>query len=274
MAHRLLVHITVVAAVVASVLVEPAQPAGSTAGEAFAVEQTAKPNIVVILTDDMVTRELAAMPLTRQLIAQRGVTFANSFAPMPLCCPSRVSMLTGQYAHNHGVLGNGPTDCCHPEGGFAGFTTDGNTLATWLHGAGYQTVWIGKYLNGYGAPESPARKPPGWDGWHGTVGGSYRKFQAFEQGKLVDYRDTHQTTWTSRGGVDVIKKRIPRAAPLFLFMSYLAPHNGGPVDTDDPTELGIGTPSPAPADRNDSRGVALPMSRPSTRTTYAISPSG
>jgi hypothetical protein len=84
----------------------------------------------VILTDDMVTRELRAMPRTRKLIAGQGVTFARSFAPFPLCCPSRVSMLTGQYAHNHGVLGNGPTDKFHPEGGFAGFKTDENTLAS------------------------------------------------------------------------------------------------------------------------------------------------
>jgi arylsulfatase A-like enzyme len=261
MSRRLLVLITVVAAAVAAVSVQPAGPPGSAAVEAFTAGQTPRPNIVVILTDDMSTRELGAMPRTRQLIGQRGVTFARSFAPFPLCCPSRVSMLTGQYAHNHGVLGNGATDGFHPEGGFAGFTTDGNTLATWLNRTGYQTVWIGKYLNGYGEPGSPARKPPGWDGWHGTVGGSYRTFEVFEQGELVEYRGTHRTTWTNRAAVDVIHSRIPQAAPLFLFVSHFAPHNGRPVDPDDPpTELGFGSPSPAPTDRNDFHGVELPRS--------------
>ena len=260
MARRLLILIIVVAAAVASAPLQIARPASPSAAEALRAGQAPRPNIVVILTDDMTPRELVAMPRTRQLIGQRGVTFAQSFAPFPLCCPSRVSMLTGQYAHNHGVLGNGPTDRHHPEGGFAGFKTDGNTLATWLNRADYQTVWIGKYLNGYGEAGSPARKPPGWDGWRGTLGGSYRAFEVYEQGRRVDYRDTYRTTWTNRAAVDAIQRRVPRKAPLFLFVSHLAPHNGGPVDPDDPKRLRIGTPSPAPADRNDFRGVALPKS--------------
>lgn len=259
-ARRLLSLIIVVAAAVASAPLQIARPASTSAVDALRAGQSSRPNIVVILTDDMTPGELVAMPRTRQLIGQRGVTFAQSFAPFPLCCPSRVTMLTGQYAHNHGVLGNGPTDKYHPEGGFAGFKTDGNTLATWLDRADYQTVWIGKYLNGYGEAGSPARKPPGWDGWRGTLGGSYRTFAVFERGMRVEYRDTYRTTWTNRAAVDAIQMRVPRTAPLFLFVSHLAPHNGGPVDPDDPTQLGIGTPSPAPADRNEFRGVALPKS--------------
>ncbi len=65
-----------------------------------------RPNIVVIMTDDMREDELAFMPNVQRLIEDRGVRFVNSFSPYPLCCPARASFLTGQYTHNHGVWSN------------------------------------------------------------------------------------------------------------------------------------------------------------------------
>ena len=114
----------------------------------------------MIAVDDMSARDLRAMPIVRHLFGDRGVQFVNSFSPFPLCCPARVSMLTGQYAHNHGVLGN--DDPAFPEGGYGGFTSDDNTVATWLDHAGYQTAFVGKYLNHYGEHGNAARVPPGW----------------------------------------------------------------------------------------------------------------
>ena len=77
-------------------------------------------------------------------IGAAGVTFEHAFASVPECCPSRASLLTGQYAHNHGVTSNEP-----PEGGFNAFA-DESTLPVWLEDAGYRTGYVGKYLNGYG----------------------------------------------------------------------------------------------------------------------------
>src|SRR5437899_2416644 len=106
-------------------------------------ETQAKPNIVLILTDDQRWNTLWAMPNVRRLLQNQGVTFTNGFVVNSLCCPSRASILTGKYSHSTHVYGNAP-----PNGGFPSFD-DRSTVATWLHDAGYTTGLIGKYLNGY-----------------------------------------------------------------------------------------------------------------------------
>ena len=137
------------------------------------------PSFVVIQTDDQTLDELyaaftpfpgaaaiRAMPNTLELIAGKGETFNRYYVSYPLCCPSRVSLLTGRYAHNTGVKGN-----VQPNGGYYGFSfraADSHNLATWLQGAGYRTIHIGKFLNGYGdEPYSSGQEvPPGWSSWH------------------------------------------------------------------------------------------------------------
>ena len=69
----------------------------------------ARPNLVVLMTDDMRDDDLRFMPATRRLVGDAGVRFVNSFSPYPLCCPARASVLTGRYAHNPGVLDVTPT---------------------------------------------------------------------------------------------------------------------------------------------------------------------
>src|ERR671911_1326090 len=64
-----------------------------------------RPNLVVVMTDDQTVSELADMPHTRRLIGAKGVRFDRSYVSFPVCCPSRATYLTGQYAHNHGVMG-------------------------------------------------------------------------------------------------------------------------------------------------------------------------
>ncbi len=137
------------------------------------------PSFVVIQTDDQTLDQLyatfrqeptlQAMPNTLQLIGRRGMTFNRYYVSYPLCCPSRVSMLTGRYAHNHNVRGNVP-----PNAGYTGFSFRGamtHNLATWLQGAGYRTVHIGKFLNGYGDEPYDDGKtvPPGWNAWHTVI---------------------------------------------------------------------------------------------------------
>ena len=129
-------------------------PAGSVAAS--------RPNIIVVMTDDQTAEELAAMPSTNELIAGNGLTFKRAFVSYPVCCPSRATYLTGQYAHNHGVMGLYP-----PTGGY-GRIDKANTLPVWIRRAGYYTSHVGKFLNGYG-DQQPADVPPGWDDWHATV---------------------------------------------------------------------------------------------------------
>jgi len=123
---------------------------------------TSRPNLVLVLTDDQTLESLRVMPETQRLIGDEGTTFSNAFVSYPLCCPSRATLLTGQYAHNHGVRGNNP-----PHGG-AGALDARETLPVWLQRAGYYTAHVGKYLNGYGQVV-PATVPPGWSRWLALV---------------------------------------------------------------------------------------------------------
>jgi N-acetylglucosamine-6-sulfatase len=217
-----------------------------------------RPNIVLILVDDMAERDLTSMPTVQALLGDEGTTFANSFTPFSLCCPDRTSILTGQYAHNHGVLGNGTHKW--PLGGFKGFDTDDNTLATWLDRAGYQTAFVGKYLNRYGTADAPARVPPGWDDWHATKGVNYHVARMYDNGVASVHRGVYVTDYVTDVSDRIIARWMPRSGPLFLWTSYIAPHDGRPHDPDDCTRFngrGLATPSPAPQDRDTFAGVPL-----------------
>jgi N-acetylglucosamine-6-sulfatase len=74
-----------------------AGPAGGmpSAG-ARATPAAAKPNIVLILTDDQRWDELGAMPTVGTQIIDKGTRFTNGFVVDPLCCPSRTTILTGR----------------------------------------------------------------------------------------------------------------------------------------------------------------------------------
>lgn len=141
-----------------------------------------RPSFVVIQTDDQTldslyetfrpfpgAGEIRAMPNTLDLLGKRGMTFNRYYVPYPLCCPSRVSLLTGRYSHNNNVRGNNP-----PREGYLGFAARAasrHNIATWLQDAGYRTVHVGKVMNGYGEPpyDDGTSVPPGWDAWYGTV---------------------------------------------------------------------------------------------------------
>jgi N-acetylglucosamine-6-sulfatase len=97
-----------------------------------------RPNVLVFMTDDQTVESMRVMPNVKTLIADQGVTFDNSFVSYSLCCPSRSTFLTGQYAHNHGVWGNAA-----PNGGYYKLDST-NTLPVWLQRTGYQTILLGK----------------------------------------------------------------------------------------------------------------------------------
>jgi arylsulfatase A-like enzyme len=216
----------------------------------------ARPNIVVIETDDQTLESMKVMERTQRLLGAEGVTFDKSVVSFSLCCPSRATFLTGQYAHNHGVLGNGP-----PLGGYYKLDST-NTLAVWLQRSGYTTILVGKYLNRYGT-QDPREVPPGWSEWHASVDPStyqYLDYTLNENGRLTNCRPLgapcYQTDVYAAKAQEIIRRRAAEPQPFFMWVTLLAPHAGGPPDPDDPDWPP--TPSPAPRHRNYFGGTELP----------------
>ena len=242
------------AIVLGALLLAGAHGDGDPAAAARPKKQT-KPNIVVVMTDDQTVESLAVMKHVQALLVKRGTTFVNNFATYSLCCPSRATFLTGQYAHNHTVMGNAP-----PEGGYDKLEpSHANTLPAWLQAAGYRTVHIGKYLNGYTADDPP---PPGWTEWHGSVDPSTYSFYGYtlnENGRLVGYGDApfeYQADVYTAKAVDAVTRLAPKKQPFFLSVAYLAPHSGAPRETDDPPNQS--TPVPAPRHKDAFEATPLP----------------
>ena len=163
---------------------------GALAGTAEARPATAdrdgRPNILVVMTDDQASTDVAKMPNVRRLLSRKGTTFANAIDSFPLCCPARATFITGQYAHNHGVGGN-----FYPYGWY-GMKRRGNTLPRWLQKAGYRTALIGKWLNGYGARDAHGEVPTGFDIWRGLLDVSaydYYNFVMNRNGRLKTWGD-------------------------------------------------------------------------------------
>ena len=202
----------------------------------------AKPNLLVLMTDDLEVDDLKALPSVQRL-AQQGTTFSNSFVGYSLCCPSRATYLSGQYNHNNGVLSNAA-----PDGGFARLDHT-NTLPVWLQAAGYHTTHIGKYLNGYENAATRTTVPPGYSDWQGLAIGTYRMydFSINDNGTLVPYGTApadYQTDVLANRAVEAIRERAPSSQPFYLKFSPLAPHGSGAVAGHN----GMG-PDPAPRHR-------------------------
>jgi arylsulfatase A-like enzyme len=159
---------------------------GSAAARPATAAKDGRPNILVVMTDDQSVADLAKMPNVRRLLAAQGTTFANAVDSFPLCCPSRATFITGQYAHNHGVVGN-----FYPYGWY-GMKNRANILPAWLQRAGYRTALVGKWLNGYGARDAHGEVPRGFDIWRGLLDVSaydYYNFVMNRDGKLKSWGD-------------------------------------------------------------------------------------
>lgn len=189
-----------------------------------------KPNIVFILVDDLDSSLIDPryMPNLKRLLTDQGTTFANYFVDVSLCCPSRSSILRGQYIHNTGVVSN-----VTPGGGFQKFHAaglEGSTIATWLQAAGYRTALFGKYLNGYPDTVDQTYIPPGWDDWASPAAGNpYNEFgyTLNENGDLVDYGDAegdYLTDVLSRKTTGFLDEMAATKQPFFIYLATYAPH--------------------------------------------------
>lgn len=247
-------------------------------------------NIVFLLSDDQDARSLASMPNVQKLLVGQGKTFENATFAQPLCCPSRATMLTGRYPHNTGIYDNQGEDGGHDA--FVGRGLEGSTYATWLDGAGYETGYFGKYMNGYADPE---RVPPGWDRWAAAVDlpssmrlsddgherdlqGGYETFDLAIADLSLGFLE--EQVGAPEGGPEGPEgpgNPEGEEEPFFMVASFSAPH----------TELGMAryeeryenrfedarwprTPNFAERDRSDKPGWVRQMPRPTAETRLAI----
>ena len=248
----------------------------------------ARPNTVLTQTDDqpidncnelwrdLYNRDRQIMPNTMSLIRKQGISFSNYMTPFPLCAPSRASLLSGQYAQNHGVIRIGGE-----RGGWESFRRNrilNENLAVWLQRSGYRTSHFGKFTNQYGGPNAPAETmvPPGWDRWvTDATDNSTREFYGYRQnidglitprlgdpfydmigGKDdmacpelgLDQCNYHTDSMSQQASEEI---RQAGSQPFYLQLDYHAPHG----DSRPP----IG---PEPATRHNNTAIKTPTSRP------------
>lgn len=217
---------------------DPGGNSTTSAAVSLTVANPVPRDILVIMSDDQRYDSFRYLPLTAAELGPESITFTQGFVSTPLCCPSRSSILTGQYSHNTGVLNNNA-----PNGGATKFNPS-STVATWLHQAGYRTSLIGKYLNDY-AKISPAI-PPGWDDFqvfrdflNGDNG--YTKYTLNENGTIHLYSgmQDYSTNLLTNRAVSFINS-TPARQPLLLFFNEYAPHDKAlPYSADIGAEAGM-----------------------------------
>ena len=194
----------------------------SRGAEPAAAKQQERPNLILIVTDDQTVAQLNAqtMPNTLELLGAQGTTFTNTIATTPLCCPSRASMVTGQYGHNNGVLANRP--------GYGALVDRRNVLPAWLHAAGYRTAHVGRWMNGYRRFEGAA---PGWDDWF-TLGEShtyfgYKVINGRTERRYGNERRDYLTRVLNQAALRFIRREAGSRRPFYLQLDHLAPHGDG-----------------------------------------------
>ena len=193
------------------------------------VEGQDKPNIVFLLTDDqdVTANSLDYMPKLNKLLRQEGMEFVNYFVPTGLCCPSRATIISGQFCHNTKIWDNGDlNNQTYMSGGFKKAVAEGlekHTIATQLKAAGYETFLIGKYLNGYSDAQA-SHVPPGWDHWYGMTDTAYFGPHFSDSGNLLKTtKDTYQTDYIGAQALSMLKKRDTKK-PFFIYIAPFAPH--------------------------------------------------
>jgi N-acetylglucosamine-6-sulfatase len=190
-------------------------PASASSGPASPAAAGTQPNVVLVYVDDMRADDLAYMPYTRSLFDD-GTTFTHAISPHPLCCPARAELMTGQYAQNNGVH--------HNRGEWGGHEAlvragDQALLPGWFQAAGYETSYVGKYLNGYTGGQIPGTTTS-----EVLLRRSYAPtlYSTWQNGEVRRHREA-QTTWTARRTRSLIED-APARRPFFLTAAYLAPH--------------------------------------------------
>lgn len=177
------------------------------------------PNILLLVTDDQTMRSLELMPYLSSQPEGSWVSFDRAIVATPMCCPSRVTILTGRHSYKQGIIANNGRRF-----------DDDESLAVWLDREGYRTGLIGKYLNEYPFGRGQTYTPPGWDSWHAVLDSGneadYYRYSMNENGTVRTYgsrAEDYQTDVLTDKAVQFIESGPP-VRPFFLMVSYRAPH--------------------------------------------------
>jgi len=254
--NRLVAGCLVLVGVVAAALVLNQPPTGGTALAAGG-RGPDQPNVVLIQTDDQTLRQFTAdvMPETHRLLVDHGTEFTNYLATTGQCCPSRSTLITGQYAHNHGVTSNNV--------GYRGLDQKQNVLPVWLRNAGYRTMHVGaKYINGYPSyADPPTRVAPGWDKWYTAYSPThYYDYKVSNNGRH-QFRGHRPDDYSGRAlakkAANLIETYGGQRRPYYLQLDTLGPHT---AEQDDP--YGDCDHMPIPDPRDEGRYDSAPLPEP------------
>ncbi len=149
------------------------------------------------------------MPHTRRLFKRGGRSYSNAFSTTPLCCPSRSSIMTGLYAHNHGILDNRPNEQ---------HLLRLNTLQARLSSLGYETAFYGKFLNNWPLQMNP----PHFDDF-GVMDHEYRNTRWNFNGQ-VGVVPGYTTDIVGSSAVDFIETQRASLEPWMMYVAPYAPH--------------------------------------------------
>ena len=203
------------------------EPGDGSVGDAATAATPTFKNVVMVLADDLDWKLFDQIPRLAAL-KERGMTFTNHTVVDSLCCPSRVTIMRGQYIHNHEIISN-----IEATGGgwptFKRLGEDEDCLPVWLNDAGVTTALYGKYLNEYPTRPGGIREiPPGWDEWAVPIsrGDSYSgySYTLNDNGELVRYGTKPEDFLN-----DVLNEKARNFIattpdPFFLYLSTYTPH--------------------------------------------------
>ncbi len=170
------------------------------------------PNIIFIVTDDQRATDdtMQVMPKTLQWFRDGGTEFTSAYATTTACCPSRASIFSGRYTHNHGVRQNDSSQNLDQR----------FTVQHYLKANGYLTGLYGKYFNAWNL----RRNPPDFDKWAIWISGYGPPIRLNEQGVMRTV-DNYATTYIADAATTFIQNSESNdSQPWFLDLSTTAPH--------------------------------------------------
>ncbi|KAK3057873.1 hypothetical protein LTR09_000948 [Extremus antarcticus] len=209
-----------------------------------------KPNFIFIMTDDqdLHMNSIQYQPAVQKHFAEEGTFFSRHYCTISICCPSRVSLLTGRAAHNTNV-----TDVSLPYGGYPKFVSEGlndKYLPVWLQEAGYETYYTGKLMNGHSTATYNKPFAKGWTGTNYLIDpGTYIYYNSTTQRDQDEPRqnpDDYSTDIIASSAIGFLDEASGSDKPFFLGVAPIAPH----AETKHSEDGGVAFYDPVPAERH------------------------